>query len=153
MTDTLPAGVELVSDASTRIISADLGTIKPGQTITKEYVVKVTATQDGLIQNKACFTGNSLVNDNAQSGCDVADVSVTVPVVPPVQPIPTPTPTPTPTPVTPTPTPAPVPQAPVALPNTSAIDVAGGLTGLSTVGYASYTYLRSKRNLNKSHIR
>jgi len=101
MTDTLPAGVALISDASQTTITENIGTVKPGQKVTKEYMVKVTSTQDGqLIQNQACFTGNSTANDNAQKGCDVADVKVTVPVTvtPPTT---TTTSTPTPAPTTP----------------------------------------------------
>lgn len=100
--DTLPAGVELVSNAATRQITEDLGLIKPGKSVTKEYIVKVTAKTDGFIENKACFTGNSTVNDNPQSGCDVANAKVTVPPAPvvtppaPVKPVTT-----TPAPVTP----------------------------------------------------
>ena len=82
MTDTLPTGVELVNNPSQRTIKEDLGTIKPGAKVTKEYLVKVTATTAGTIENKACFTGDSLVNDNPQKGCDVAIVKVTIPVSP-----------------------------------------------------------------------
>ena len=67
LTDTLPAGVELASNPSQREISEDLGTIKPGEKVTKEYLVKVTSTKDGdVIENKACFTGDSEVKDNHQ---------------------------------------------------------------------------------------
>ena len=93
MTDTLSAGVELASNAAQRTITENLGTLKPGQKATKEYVVKVTSTKDGdLIMNKACFTGDSTANDNHQEGCDVADVKVSVPVppTPPEQPKPQP---------------------------------------------------------------
>jgi uncharacterized repeat protein (TIGR01451 family) len=88
MTDTLPTGIALASNPASRTINEDLGTIKPGKNVTKTYAVKVTSTTDGdIITNKACFTGNSLVNDNPQSGCDVAIVKVHVPpVIPPVKP-------------------------------------------------------------------
>lgn len=109
MTDTLPDGVELVGNASQRTIVENLGTIKPNQSVTKQYQVKVTSQKDGeLISNKACFTGNTAVNDNPQNGCDVADVKVSNPPAP--EPAPTPAPTPpasttaTPTTTTPTPT-------------------------------------------------
>jgi uncharacterized repeat protein (TIGR01451 family) len=83
LTDTLPAGVELVSNPATRTITEDLGTVTPGKSVTKSYNVKVTSKTDGdVITNKACFTGNSKVNDNPQSGCDVAVVKVKVPVTP-----------------------------------------------------------------------
>jgi uncharacterized repeat protein (TIGR01451 family) len=83
LTDTLPAGVELIANPSNRAISEDLGTIKPGAKVTKEYLVKVTSTKDGdVIENKACFTGDSEVKDNPQQGCDVADVKVSVPKTP-----------------------------------------------------------------------
>lgn len=77
--DTLPEGVELVSNASARTITENLGTLKPKQSVTKEYQVKVTASKDAVITNKACFTGNTAVNDNPQQGCDNAVVKVTVP--------------------------------------------------------------------------
>lgn len=139
MTDTLPAGVELVSNPSTRTISENLGLIKPGQSVTKEYLVKVTATKDGTIENKACFTGDSTANDNPQKGCDVADVKVTVPQTPPEQPE---TPQKPETPATPS-----TPAAPQELPDTANGVVLGGLTGAGTIGFAGYQYLRSKRNL------
>jgi uncharacterized repeat protein (TIGR01451 family) len=83
LTDTLPAGVELIANPSSRAIAEDLGVIKPGEKKTKEYLVKVTSTKDGaLIENKACFTGDSEVKDNPQQGCDVADVTVSVPKIP-----------------------------------------------------------------------
>lgn len=83
MTDTLPAGVTLISNSSERQITENIGTIVPGQNVTKQYQVKVTDTTDGdVITNKACFTGNSLANDNAQSGCSTVVVKVHVPPTP-----------------------------------------------------------------------
>lgn len=80
LTDNLPTGVELVSNASQRQITEDLGTIVPGKSVTKEYQVKVTSQKDGdVITNNACFTGNSIVKDNPQSGCDTAVIKVSVP--------------------------------------------------------------------------
>lgn len=80
LTDTLPAGVQLVSDPSKKEITEDLGVIAPGQKVTKEYMVKVTSTKDAdLIENKACFTGDSEVKDQPQQGCDTANVKVSVP--------------------------------------------------------------------------
>jgi uncharacterized repeat protein (TIGR01451 family) len=80
LTDTLPAGVELVSDASKRTIKEDLGILKPGQKATKEYLVKVTSQVNGdVIKNTACFTGDSEVKDNPQAGCDPAVITVSVP--------------------------------------------------------------------------
>ena len=77
--DTLPAGVELIADPAKRTIKEDLGVILPGKSVTKEYLVKVTASEAKTIENKACFTGDSEVKDNKQQGCDVAKVKVTVP--------------------------------------------------------------------------
>ena len=82
MTDTLPDGIELASNPSQRQISENIGLIKPGQSVTKEYLVKVTASTDGTIKNTACFTGNSTANDNPQEGCNPAVVTVTVPETP-----------------------------------------------------------------------
>jgi uncharacterized repeat protein (TIGR01451 family) len=89
MTDTLPSGVELLVNPAQRTLTEDMGTVKPGQKVTKEYVVKVTSDKDGdLLDNKACFTGNSTANDNPQSGCDSAKVKVSnpKPETPPEQP-------------------------------------------------------------------
>lgn len=80
MTDTLPEGVQLVSDPAKRHITEDIGVIAPGQKVTKEYLVKVIASQNGKrIENKACFTGDSEIKDQPQKGCDVANIKVTVP--------------------------------------------------------------------------
>lgn len=109
VTDELPAGVELVSNPSTRTLTEDMGTILPGKSKKVEYKVKVVATTGGtVVTNKACFTGDSVVKDNPQKGCDDAVVKVSVPVVPatPVTPQPPVTTTPAPTPVTPVPAPA-----------------------------------------------
>jgi len=84
LTDTLPAGVELVSDPAKRQITEDIGVIKAGEKVTKEYLVKVTSTKDAdVIENEACFTGDSEVKDQPQKGCDTANVKVNVPKEPP----------------------------------------------------------------------
>jgi len=130
LTDALPAGVELVGNASQRTISENLGTIKPGSSITKTYSVKITDTKDGdVITNKACFTGDSLAKDNPQSGCDVAVVKVSIPTL-----IPTPAPTPTPTPM------------PQTLPNTGSTAFTAGLfvVGAAIIGYTT-NMVRAKR--------
>jgi uncharacterized repeat protein (TIGR01451 family) len=134
LTDTLPAGVELVSDPSKKAISEDLGTVKPGQNVTKEYLVKVTSTKDGdVIENKACFTGDSQVKDNPQQGCDVADVKVTVPKTP-EQPKTPETPK---APETPAPTPQPAATpAPEALPSTGASEFFAPVAALTSAGAA-----------------
>jgi uncharacterized repeat protein (TIGR01451 family) len=135
MKDTLPTGVELVSNASSRQISVNMGTIKPGAKVTKEYVVKVTASKDSTIENKACFTGDSTVKDNPQSGCDVAIIKVSVPVTP-VTPV---------TPVQPVPPTTPVqPETPVVLPTTGPADLLVGASGIATLGYAVSSYVRSR---------
>lgn len=96
LTDNLPAGVDLIVNNAQRTITEDLGTVKPGQKVTKEYVVKVTSDKDGdILDNKACFTGNSTNNDAPQQGCDNAVVKVDNPKK---EETPTPTPTPTETP-------------------------------------------------------
>lgn len=78
--DTLPVGVELVNDSTKREIKESLGVLKPGQKVTKEYTVKVTSDKDDtVITNKACFTGDSKVKDNKQSGCDNAVVKTDIP--------------------------------------------------------------------------
>jgi len=140
--DTLPAGVELVGNASQRQITVNLGTIKPGKTVTKEYEVKVTSATDGdIVTNKACFTGNSTANDNPQAGCDNAVVKVRVPEKPVTPPV-----TPPATPVTPTTPETPVtPEAPKTLPNTGAGNLIVPAVIVSALGYAGFlTYLKRR---------
>ncbi|HET8670325.1 MAG TPA: hypothetical protein VFM05_06735 [Candidatus Saccharimonadales bacterium] len=79
LTDTLPAGIELLSDPTKREITEDLGIIKPGEKVTKEYLVKVVLDKNSVIKNEACFTGDSQEKDNPQKGCDNANVKVTIP--------------------------------------------------------------------------
>lgn len=86
--DNLPQGVELVDEPTRRTITENLGTILPGKSVTKHYMVKVTATSDGIIENKACFEGNSVVKDAPRKGCDTANVLVTVPPAPVIEPQP-----------------------------------------------------------------
>ena len=122
LSDTLPTGVQLESNPSQTVITENLGTIKPGASITKTYEVKVTDTTNGAtITNKACYTGTSVDNKDNQSGCDVAVVKVVVPT-----PVVTPTPTPTPT------VPPAATTTPVTLPDT-------GSTALSTSLFVSST--------------
>jgi uncharacterized repeat protein (TIGR01451 family) len=135
MTDNLPSGVELVGNPSQRTITENIGTIKPGQSVTKQYAVKVTDQNDGdVLTNQACFQGNSIVKDNPQSSCSKVVVKVHVP------PKPTPTPTPQPT----KPTPKPTPQ-PTMLPNTGAGDFIVPAIVVTVLGYAGYL-LRLKRH-------
>jgi len=139
MTDTLPTGIELVNDPAKRQITENLGLIKPGQSIKKEYVVRVTVSKNGAIENTACFTGNSTANDNPQKGCNPAIVTVTVPETPV-------TPTTPETPVTPQ---IPVaPEVPAELPHTGIAENAflGALT-LGAGWYAIHRYINSKREL------
>jgi uncharacterized repeat protein (TIGR01451 family) len=141
MTDTLPAGVELVSNPAQRQITENIGLLKPGQKITKEYAVKVTATKDGTVLNTACFTGDSTVNDSPQSGCNPAVIKVTVPVVPtpPVIPETPKTPETPVTPVTPT---------PVELPHTGPVEnILASMLAIGISYYAVHRYLQSKRAL------
>lgn len=136
VTDTLPAGVELVSTPGSREVTADMGTITPGNAKQVSFQVKVTATTNGaVIDNKACFTADSVVKDNPQKGCDSAVVKVSVPETPV-------TPGPQPPAVTP-----PAPQQPPALPNTGvgSTAIVAGLTA-TLLGYAAYV-LRLKRRV------
>jgi uncharacterized repeat protein (TIGR01451 family) len=143
MTDTLPAGVELVSNPSKRTISENLGTLKPGQKVTKEYLVRVTSSKDkDVVTNKACYTGDSTANDNPQSGCDPAVVTVTVPPKPEEPPKPPKTPEP--------PKEVPVVQGkgveqPAELPKTGPADVAGLFTGFSTAGYVAHRFVTRRK--------
>jgi uncharacterized repeat protein (TIGR01451 family) len=142
MTDTLPAGIELVGNPAQRQITENLGLIKPGQSIKKAYTVKVTASTEGQITNTACFTGDSTANDNPQKGCNPAVITVTVPQTP-VTPITPETPVVPQTPIT--------PEMPVELPHTgiaenvflSALAIGGSV-------YAAHRYIASRRDLTKA---
>lgn len=143
MTDTLPAGIELVSNPTQRTITENIGLIKPGQKVTKTYLVKVTANKNGAITNTACFTGDSTVNDSPQKGCNPAVITVTVPKVE--------TPTTPETPATPeTPeTPAeevPVTEMPAELPQTgTGTNIILMTLGLGALSYATYRFILSRR--------
>lgn len=149
LTDTLPDGLEFVSNANERKINENLGTLKPKQSVTKQYQVKVTAAKDVTITNKACFTGNSAANDNPQNGCDTAVVKVTVPEKPTTPETPT-------TPVTPaTPAAPETPTTPTEIPTTTSLPNTGPAStialGIVTVvaGYVlRYKYLARKATQN-----
>jgi uncharacterized repeat protein (TIGR01451 family) len=144
LTDTLPAGVELVSNPGQSTITENLGTIKAKGSVTKSYQVKVTATTDGAtLTNKACYTSNSnLGSQYNQNGCEVAVVKVTVPKTP------TPPVTPPATPVTPaaptapTPTPEAPTATPTALPSTGATTYLAPLAAVVTAGAAYVARLK-----------
>lgn len=147
MTDTLPAGIELVSNPAQRQITENIGLIKPGQKVTKEYTVKVTATKDGAITNTACFTGDSTANDNPQKGCNPAVVKVTVPQKPEEPQVPV-TPTTPETPETPTPATPVTQEMPAELPTTGpAANAMLSVLALGAGVYALYRYLQSRREL------
>ncbi len=134
VTDTLPSGVQYISDPSETSITDNVGTIAAGKSVTITYEVKVTSTQNGTyLTNTACFTANSVNNNDPQSGSDTAVVLVNVPT-------PTPAPTPAPTPTTP------APAAPTALPNTGPGNyIVPSAVLVSVLGYAGYMF-RLKRH-------
>jgi uncharacterized repeat protein (TIGR01451 family) len=137
MTDTLPAGIELVSNPAERQLSENLGTIKPGKSVVKEYLVKVTSKTAGTIENTACFTGDSTANDNPQHGCNPAVVTVTIPTVPVTT-----------TPETPETPETPVTEMPAELPRTGmAENIVFGSIALGLLVYVSYIYVTSRRSL------
>jgi uncharacterized repeat protein (TIGR01451 family) len=143
MTDTLPAGIELVSNPSQRTIAENIGRLKPGEKSVKEYLVKVTAKTNGSIQNTACFTGDTEVDDNAQKGCNPAVVTVKVPEVP-VTPTTPEVPT---TPETPV-APEEKIETPVELPKTGAAEnIIASSIAIGVVAYAVYRFAESKRVL------
>lgn len=147
--DNLPAGVELVSNPSQRKIDQNFDTLKPGESVSKSFLVKVTSdTTDGqVIENKGCFTANSVVKDNPQSGCDVANVKVTVPPAPTQPEVPTQpeAPVQTETPAEPE-APAEVKvETPLELPQTGATLMLSQLFGLSAVAYAATAYLTKRK--------
>lgn len=91
LSDTLPSGIELISNPSTRQITEDIGLIQAGKTETKTYLVKVTADKEGeIIENKACFNGDSEAKDAEQNGCNSAFVKIVAAKAPPKKPEPTP---------------------------------------------------------------
>jgi len=142
MTDTLPVGVSLISNPGERSIVENIGTIKPGQSVSKEYLVTVTNSTDSTITNTACYTGVSINNDNAQHGCDTAVVTVTVPVVtPPVATPPVTTPS---TPVSPTPTTA----LPVELPHTGPTATVLTTFAVGIIYFMIHNYIVSRRQLH-----
>ena len=134
ITDTLPDGVELVSDPAQRTVTITIdGTIAPGASVTKSFAVKVTGNQDGkVMDNQACFTANSTVKDNLQSGCDKAVVKVKVPVTPTT---------------TTTPTPEPEVQGVTTLPDTGAGNVVIVALVVAVLSYFGSVFLK-KRALN-----
>jgi uncharacterized repeat protein (TIGR01451 family) len=147
MKDTLPAGIALASNPSQRQITENLGTIKPGKSVVKEYLVKVTASTNGSIKNEACFTGNSTANDNPQQGCNPAYVNITIPTVPPV--ITTPE-TPV-TPETPEVPATPVVELPAELPHTGMTqNIIVSVIAIGLAAYAVQRYVTSRRDLMRT---
>lgn len=129
MTDTLPAGIVLANGGG-NTITENIGLIKPGQSVTKEYLVKVTAAQDGaVVTNKACFTGDSTVNDSPQKGCDNAVVKVKVPKTPDTPKTPE-------TPVT--------PEVPTIIPSTGPEALVGTTLILAGAAYGTALALRKR---------
>lgn len=153
MTDSLPSGVELVGSPTTRKITEDLGLIVPKKSVTKEYTLKVTSkTNDKIITNKACFTGDSVKKDNPQKGCDVATIKVKVPPKPEEPETPEVPETPQ-TPETPETPESPKDETPEELPKTGPESIVFGGLGLSGLGYAGYSALRSRRDLVNKMLR
>jgi len=139
VTDKLPAGLNLTSDANQRTVTLNLGTIKPGATVSKTIAVTVSSTQDGVvIDNQACYNGVGVDNKTTQNGCDDAVVKVSVPVKPV-------------TPVTPVTSVTPAVQGDTTvttLPNTGAGNVMGIALATTVLGYVGSLVVKSKRVLN-----
>lgn len=143
VTDELPAGVELIGNPAQRKFTADLGRLKPGESKTAEFKVRVTAAKADYITNTACFTGDTEVNDNPQKGCNPAVVNVTIPAVPVV--------TKPEEPKKPVVETKPVVQTPVELPKTGAAEnVFAAAIALGAMLYAISRYVISKRDLSKT---
>lgn len=137
VTDELPAGVELVSNPAQRKFTADLGRLKPGESKTTEFKVRVTAAKADYITNTACFTGDTEVNDNPQKGCNPAIIKVAIPVVPVTVKSEEPK--------------KPVVETPVELPKTGAAEnVFAATIALGAMLYAISRYVISKRDLSKT---
>jgi uncharacterized repeat protein (TIGR01451 family) len=151
MTDKFPAGVT----AAKTDIRESIGLILPKKSVVREYEVKVGSSANGSIKNTACFSGDSKVHDNPQSGCDVAYIDVTKPAATP-SPSPTPSPSTTPVP-TQTPVPTTTPEVdgkgevlPATLPETGAEMALGSLAGIGGMAYATRSYLRSRNSLKQA---
>lgn len=127
LTDNLPAGVELVNDPAKRKIVENLGVLKPGDKVVKEYQLKVVSnTNDQLIVNEACVKGDSKVKDAPRKDCDKAKIKVSVP--PKEQPKEEPK----------------KEVLPAKLPETGGAAVAGVL-GIGAASYSALMYLRSRK--------
>lgn len=133
VTDTLPAGVVLVSDPAKRELKETIARLRPGESKTFEYAVKVTKQDDGFVKNTACFTGDSEIKDAPQKGCNDAVIKVKKTTPPPQPPTPPQTPTP------------PTPPAPPTLPVTGAGSVVGLFVGISGLGYLSHRFLNRQK--------
>lgn len=120
VTDTLPAGVELVSDPTKRELKETIARLRPGESKTFEYAVKVKKQDEGFVKNTACFTGDSEVKDAPQKGCNDAVIKVKKTVTPPQTP-------------------------PQVLPVTGAGSVAGLFVGVSGLGYITHRFLNRQK--------
>lgn len=128
LSDTLPAGVELVANPAQREIKENLGVLKPGQKVTKEYLVKVTSQTNGqIVTNEACVDGDSEVKDHIQHKCDVAKVKVTVEPKKEVL------------------------GEKVVIPATGPGALAASVASVGALGYGVTSYVRAKRNLASAH--
>lgn len=77
ITDSLPAGVELVSNSAQRTITEEIAAIKAGESVTKQIIVKVTAGKDGdIIDNQACFTATLDSETTEQHECNSAAIRI-----------------------------------------------------------------------------
>lgn len=81
VTDTLPKGVSLTTDASKTQIVETLADLAPGQSKTYQYSVTVTDQTEGdVLTNKACIEGSSANNDvTGLQACSSVTVKVSVP--------------------------------------------------------------------------
>ncbi len=130
LSDTLPVGVELVANPAQREIKENLGVLKPGQKVTKEYLVKVTSQTNGqIITNEACVDGDSEVKDAKQHKCEVAKVKVTVE---PKKEILT---------------------KEIVIPATGPGAIVAGAVSLGALGYSLVAFVRAKRALAKAQLR
>lgn len=128
LTDSLPAGVELATNAAQRTINESLGTIKPGQKVTKEYQLKVTSQTDGaVIVNEACAKGDSTVKDHPVSDCDKAVIKVSITKEEPKAEV-----------------------LPKEIVRTGPESALLSAFGVGTVGYGLHNYIRSRRALRST---
>lgn len=138
--DTLPAGIELVSDPARREIEHPMADIPAGAARVLNLTVRVTSQKDDeYINNIACFSaaGGQKDCNNAYIRTDVPPAAAPAAVTPPV-------------PEQPSASPAVV--QPVRLPEAGS-GVLAAVAGMGALGLSLRSYLSSRRRLHERRLR